>query len=242
MAQSTTAKYADIGIVCSMARPAQRLSDIAEEQWGLVTRRQARAAGVAPSSIARLIEDGRLKRVAHGVYRVRGAGEVDHLPLRAAWLQLDLRTPAWVRLGDLRGPLVSHSSAADLYSVGDLRADVHEFTLSVRRQSRRPDIRLHRAVVPAEQRTVLLGLPVTRASRMIADLLVDHVEPSAVAQITAQVIHRAFDDPATIAEQIAPYAPRFGFRRGDGVALLDHLLVLADYKDRAEVVAQARAA
>lgn len=225
-----------------MARPAQRLFEIAEEQWGLVTRRQARAAGVAPSSLARLIGDGRVERVAHGVYRVRGAGEADHLGLRAAWLQLDPGTPAWVRLGDLRGAVVSHSSAADLYGVGDLRADVHEFTLSVRRQSRRPDVRLHRGIVPADDRIILRGLPVTRAGRMIADLIADHIDPSAVAQITVEVVDRAFDYPAIIAERIAPHAARFDFRRGDGLALLDHLLVLADYKHRADVVAEARTA
>lgn len=207
---------------------------MAEEQWGLITRAQARAEGIAPSSFARMIGDGRLERVAHGVYRVRGAGEADHLALRAAWLQLDPRTPAWLRVGDLRGPVISHSSAADLYGVGDLRPDVHEFTLHARRQSRRPDVRLHRGIVSADDRTTLLGLPVTRAARMIADLLADHVDPSAVAQITAQVIERGLEDPATIAEQIAPFASRFRFRRGDGEALLEHLRVLAGHKDLAE--------
>lgn len=225
-----------------MARPTQRLIDIAEEQWGLVTRRQALAAGVAPTSIARQLDDGRLDRVGRGVYRVRGAGEMDHLGLRVAWLQLDPGKPVWMRLGDLRGPVVSHSSAADLYGVGDLRADVREFTLHVRRQSRRADVRLHRGIVPAEQRTIHLGLPVTRAARMVADLLADHVEPGAVAQITAEVIDRVLDYPANIAEQIAPRAARFGFRRGDGMALLDHLLGLADYDGRADAIAQARAA
>lgn len=225
-----------------MSRPAQRLFDIAEEQWGLVTRRQAREAGIAPTSLARLIEDGRLERVGHGVYRVRGAGEADHLGLRAAWLQLDPGTPAWARLDDPDVALVSHSSAADLYGVGDLRADVHEFTLPVRRQSRRPDVRLHRGTVPDEQRILLLGLPVTRAGRMIADLLADHVDPGAVAQIAAEVIDRVFEYPHAIAERIAPHAASFGFRRGDGAALLDHLLALADYEDRAKVVAVARSA
>jgi predicted transcriptional regulator of viral defense system len=220
-----------------MARPAQRIFDVAEEQWGLITRSQARSDGIAPSSFARLVDDGRLERIAHGVYRVRGAGEADHLALRAAWLQLDPRTPAWLRVSDLRGPVVSHSSAADLYSVGDLRPDVHEFTLHARRQSRRPDVRLHRRIVPADDRTVLLGLPVTRAGRMIADLLADHVDPSAVAEITAQVIERGLEDPATIAEQLAPFAARFSFRRGDGEALLEHLRLLAGHKDRAEAKA-----
>jgi hypothetical protein len=75
---------------------------------------------------------------------------------------------------------------------------------------------------------------------MIADLLADHLEPAVVAQITAEVVHRVLDYPATIAQCIAPVAARFGFRRGDGVALLDHLLLLANSSERAEMVALAR--
>ncbi len=223
-----------------MARPLQRLFDIAEGQWGLCTRQQAQQAGVWASSLARLAEDGLLERVAHGVYRIRGAAEPDHLQLRAAWLALDPGEPAWARVGSASVALVSHASAASLYGVGDLRADVHEFTLPIRRQTRRSDVRLHRGRVPDDQRIVLKGLPTTRAGRMIADLLGDHVEPASVAQITAEVVHRVFDYPGTVAECIAPYAARFGFLRGDGVALLDHLLTLANYSDREEMVALAR--
>jgi len=237
---SSTATYAVRGIVRSMARPAQRLFSIAEEQWSLLTRQQAAQAGVAPRSFARLIEDGRIERVAHGVYRVRGTAEPDHLGLRAAWLQLGPGRPAWDRVNDDAVALVSHASAAELYGVGDLRADVHEFTLPVRRQSRRPDVRLHRGRVPEEHRLLLHGLPVTRAGWTIGDLLDDAIEPDEVAQITAQVVDRVFDYPSVIAERIAPHAARFGFRRGDGVALLDHLLTLAAYRDREEMVAMAR--
>jgi hypothetical protein len=76
---------------------------------------------------------------------------------------------------------------------------------------------------------------------MIADLLGDHVEPSAVSRITAQVIDRGLHEPAGIATQIAPFASRFGLRRGDGAALLEYLLVLADYDGRADALARARA-
>src|SRR5436309_1390252 len=100
-----------------MSRPGQRLSEIAEEQWGLVTRRQASEAGIAPRSLARLVENGRVERVAHGVYRVRGASEPDHLGLRAAWLQLDPGRQAWERLDDPDVAVVSHASAADVYGV-----------------------------------------------------------------------------------------------------------------------------
>jgi hypothetical protein len=234
-----TAKHLILSIFCSMARPLQRLFAVAEDQWGLCTRQQAQQVGVGASSLARLARDGLLDRVAHGVYRIRGAAEPDHLALRAAWLQLEPDTPAWVRVRSPDVALVSHTSAASLYGVGDLRADVHEFTIPVRRQTRRTDVRLHRGVVPDGQQLLLHGLPTTRAGRMIADLLDDHIEPESVAQITAEVIQRVLDYPNSIAESIAPSAARYGFRRGDGVALLDHLLTLANYSDRPKMVSLA---
>ncbi|MGH2831355.1 MAG: hypothetical protein ACRDK2_01145, partial [Solirubrobacteraceae bacterium] len=127
-----------------------------------------------------------------------------------------------------------------LYGVGDLRDDIHEFIVPRRRQTRRPDVRLHIHHAQKRDWILLHGLPTTRAGGMIADLLNDHIEPASVAQITAEVVHRVFDYPSVIAESIAPYASRFGFRHGDGVALLEHLLTLADYKDRDEMIAIAR--
>lgn len=218
------------------------IPEAADDQWGLITRRQLEALGIRPATLARLLADGTLERVTHGVYRVRGSGQPDHLALRAAWLALDPAVPAWQRLDDPDVALVSHTSAADLYGVGDLRADVHEFTLPTRRQSRRRDVRLHRALVPEEHRIVLHGLPTTRAGWMIGDLLADHVDPESVARITAEVVDRVFDYPSVVAERIAPFAARFGLRRGDGVALLDYLLDLADYRDRESTIHQVRAA
>lgn len=212
-----------------MARPMQRVLEVAEGQWGLITRRQAEAAGVAWSSLARLAASGLLERVAHGVYRVRGGGEPDHVALRAAWLQLDPGRPAWERLGDPWTPVVSHTSAAALYGVGDLRPDVHDFTLPMRRQSRRPDVRLHQAQVGTHERTVLGGLPVTRPGRLIADLVSDHVEPAAVAGIAAELLDRRLEDEPALAESLGPYAARFGYWPGDGRVLLSHLLDLSGH-------------
>jgi Transcriptional regulator, AbiEi antitoxin len=218
------------------------IPEIAEDQWGLVTRRQLEALGIRPATLARLLADGTIERVTHGVYRVRGAGEPDHVGLRAAWLALDPALPVWRRLDDRDVALVSHASAADLYGVGDLRADVHEFTLPARRQTRRADVRLHRGRVPDEDRVVLRGLPTTRAGRMIGDLLADHVDPESVARITAEAIDRVLDYPRVIAERIAPFAARFELRRGDGVGLLDELLTVAGHRSRHAIIEEARAA
>lgn len=225
-----------------MPQPLQRLAQVSEDQWGLVTRRQADRAGVAWSSLAQLVKDKRLERVAHAVYRVRGAGEPDHLALRAAWLQLDPAKLAWERLSDPDVAVVSHASSAAMYDVGDLRADVHEFTVPGRRQTRRSDVRLHRGHVRRDRWIVLRGLPVVRAGWMIGELLADHVEPSTVAEITAEVLDHVYDYPRVIAESLKPHAARFGLPRGDGVALLDHLLRLVEYRDRGEMLEMAREA
>lgn len=219
----------------------QRIIEVAEGQWGLVTKRQAERAGVGWSSLSRLVSVGLLERVDRGVYRVRGAIEPDHLGLRAAWLQLDPDTPSWERLDDARVAVVSHSSAAALYGVGDLRADVHEFTVPARRQSRRRDVRIHRGSVNQADRLLLHGLPSTRAGRMVADLLADHVDPSAVARIVDEVLTHVYDYPRAVAEKIAPYASRFGLRPGDGYALLDHMLQLAGSPRREVLLHEAQA-
>jgi Transcriptional regulator, AbiEi antitoxin len=202
---------------------------IADEQWGLVTTQQVDATGVAWSTLSRQLRSGRLERVAHGVYRVRGAGEVDHLALRAAWLQLRPAVPAWERSPE--GGVVSHRSAAALYGIGHLPADVHEFTLARRRQTRRADVRLHRGDVD-DAWIDLRGLLVTRPSRIAADLLAERADPGAVAQLISDALRDGYDDPSTVASAIAPYATTYGMRRGDGLAVLRWLLELSGDTDR----------
>jgi hypothetical protein len=199
-----------------------RLATIAEDQWGLITRRQAEAAGVSPATVQRLATGGVLERVAHGVYRLSGAPIPDHLDLRAAWLQLAPDVPAWERTRD-QG-VVSHRSAAALYGLGHLPADEHEFKLPTRRQSRRPDVRLHQGTV--EDWTDLRGLPVTRPSEIATDLLAEREDPAAVGHVIADAIRNAYDYPGMFADRLGGHAAKFGLRRGDGLALLRWLLEL----------------
>ncbi|MQA13097.1 MAG: hypothetical protein GEV09_02715 [Pseudonocardiaceae bacterium] len=224
-----------------MISAVARLSDLAEGQWGLITRAQVRQLDIAWSTLSQLAgPEGPLERVAHGVYRLRGSADPGHLSLRAAWLQLDPVTPGWQRIGRPDLALVSHASAAVLYDVGDLRADVHEFTLPVRRQTRRRDVRLHRRQIPESDWLVLHGLPATHASRMIADLIADHHEPEAVAQVVRDVLDRRHGQPRTVADKLGPLAARFNLRSGDGAALLDLLLAISGDPNRAQLVTQAR--
>jgi predicted transcriptional regulator of viral defense system len=202
---------------------------LAEEQWGLITKQQAETAGVAWTTLARRAERGLLQRVAHGVYRVRGGAEPDHVDLRAAWLQIAPRVPAWERTS--ADGVVSHRSAATLYGIGHLPADIHEFTLPARKQTRRKDVRMHRGDVDGDSIT-LHGLPVTRPSRIAADLLADREDPGAVAEVIVDSLRPALDHPQSVASAIAPHASAYGLRHGDGIGLLRWLLELSGDPDR----------
>jgi hypothetical protein len=151
------------------------------------------------------------------------------MQLRAAWLQLSPQTPAWERRPE--DGVVSHRSAAALYEIGPLPADVHEFTLPRRKQTRRADVRLHRGDV-GDRWIRLRGLPVTRPSRIAADMLADREDPGAVSQVIADALRAVYDYPATVAESIAPYAVSHGLRRGDGFGLLRWLLDLSGDPER----------
>jgi predicted transcriptional regulator of viral defense system len=204
--------------VVGARRPLLTLSDVAGDQWGLVTLRQARRLALPSTTLERLTAPGAsLERVAHGVYKLAGAPIPDHMELRAAWLQLEPTAFAWERNPD--EGVVSHRSAAALYGLGHLAADRHEFTLPKRRQTRRADVRLHIGSVDRGT-TSLRGLPVTRPSRTAADLVQDHEDIEAVAQLVADAIRGAFEYPGTIARTLSPYAKRLGFRNDDGIAVL----------------------
>lgn len=206
------ARYATLG----------RLASVAEDQWGLLTRRQAELAGVSRATLQRMAGTGLLERVAHGVYHLAGAPLPDQAELRAAWLQLAPGVPAWERTR--AGGVVSHRSAAALYGLGHLPADQHDFTLPGRRQSRRADVRLHRRPVGDSEWAWLRGLPVTRPARTAADLLHDREDPEAVAAVIADALRSGCEHPAAVAGALAPLAARSGFRRDDGLALLRWLL------------------
>ncbi len=217
-----------------------KLGQVAEDQWGLVTRRQAEQAGVSPATLQRLSADGSvLERVGHGVYHLAGAPTPDHVPLRAAWLQLAPETLAWQRKPD-QG-VVSHRSGAALYGLGHLPADIHEFTLPKRRQVRRPDVRIHQRKLGDDEWIILRGLPVTRPSRIAADLLADREDPEAVGQVIADALRGVNDYAGTFVETLGPHAAQLGLRRGDGVAVLRWLLDLVGDPETSRWMEEARA-
>lgn len=194
------------------------LGEFAEDQFGMVTSKQAVVNQVPAMAMTRLTAGGAIERIVHGVYRIRGGADHQYPELYAEWLNLAPAMPAWRRSG--AEGLVSHQSAAALYQLGDLNAAVNEFTLPQRRQTQRIDLRLHR------RRTIgvegvdwewVQGLAVTRPVHIIGDLLADRQDPSAIATICQQALHRKLVDRTELetaaAKWGAPYGPGTPTRR-----------------------------
>lgn len=227
-----------------MSRSAERdLADLAAAQWGLITTRQAQAAGVTRTHLGRLAAAGALVHPVHGVYALHTAAHDDLLELRCAWLTLDPTRLAATRLADpIPAAVVSHASAAHLHGYGDLFADRHTFTVTTRKQTRRPELRLHRGELPPDDVTVHRGLPVTTPERTVVDLLATHHDGEHVAAVLGDAV-RAHQVPLdTLAPRLAPFARRFGLPSGDGAAVLAHLLALGDVTHEVEAAELAAAA
>lgn len=216
-----------------------KLSQLASDQWGLLTRRQAEEAGISPATLQRLSDNAVLERAAWGVYHLAGAPDLDHMPLRAAWLQLAPETPAWKRRPE-QG-VVSHRSAAAMFDLCHLPADRHEFTLPVRRQGRRPDVRLHRRQLAPGEASILRGLPVTWPARTAADLLADREDPEAVAQVVVDALRKKNEWAGNFVSALSAQAGRLGLHHGDGLAVLRWLLDLTGDPQSANWIEEARA-
>ncbi|MGH4002938.1 MAG: type IV toxin-antitoxin system AbiEi family antitoxin domain-containing protein [Pseudonocardiaceae bacterium] len=189
------------------------LSPLAAEQWGMVTAAQARQLAVSRLDLSRLVQDGTFERIEPGarVYRLTGSPPDPELdPLRAAWLQLGAGTPAAQRL---RGPdaVVSHRSATAALDLGDLLPDRHEFYCRTRRRLRRNDVRIHvREVLSRQDWMIVRGLPVTTARRIVADMLHDREDESAVARIVHDALHAELLTPAELEDSVHGHASAYG--------------------------------
>lgn len=209
-----------------MLRALELISDFTANQWGMITARQARTAGLDRPTLHRLCNAGHLDHVRHGVYASTAATITPARDQQAAWLALSPAVAAWERPTlDPDGGVLSHQSAINLHGLGELVNDRITFTTPRRRTSRDPDLWFKTAELTEPDVTRVDGLPVTTVLRTICDLLDQHIDGSHIATIIREGVIANVVGLDELADRIGPYALRYGVRRsGNGLALLDHLL------------------
>jgi len=193
------------------------LSPVASGQWGMLTAAHARRLGVSRVDLNRLVKDGTLEPVpgAARVYRLTGVPEdPDQDSVRAAWLQLGKGRLWEERVRDVDA-VVSHRSAAHVRSLGDLIPRVHEFYVPTRVRLRRTDLRLRvRPTLARGDWDMSSGLPVCTIEKIVADLLADHEDESAVAQVVRDGIR----DGLLGRDELERAAASYGIDYGHGSA------------------------
>jgi hypothetical protein len=179
------------------------IAQLAASQWGLITTAQATAAGATRMLLTRMTDNGELERVVYGVYAVPAALADEQLEKRALWLTLDPTRTAEQRLARRHeAGVLSHATAAALHGIGDILDHRVEVTVPRRQQSRREDLRLHRAELRPDEVTYAEGLPVTTASRTIADLVVADHDRDHVATALRDAVHQDLTTPEQVSKAL----------------------------------------
>lgn len=201
------------------------LADVAAGQWGLVTTAQARHVGLTHQQLTRMARKGILHRLHHGVYRLAGVPPDPFTELKVSWLALESDVTAADRLerSDPVG-VVSHRSAARVHQLGDLDADLNEFTLAAGKRTRDPDTRLYKRTLERSDWQVIGGLPTTTIGVTLADLAAAATDGGHLGGVLRDAILHAKITYLSAASVLRPYAHEYGAPLGDGRTLIKTLL------------------
>jgi very-short-patch-repair endonuclease len=134
-----------------------RVLALAKGQHGVVTRAQLLELGLTSEGITHRLRRGKLHSVHRGVYAVGRPELTRHGTLIAAVLSC--------------GPeaALSHEAAAEVLGIRRRRRGPIDITIPGGKR-RRPGVRVHRATLPAGERTERHGIPVTNVVRTLVDL------------------------------------------------------------------------
>jgi hypothetical protein len=134
------------------------IAALAKRQYGVVSRAQLRALGLADHAITKRAARGRLHRVHQGVYAVGHTV----LGARGRWTAAVLAA----------GPhaVLSHAAAGALWELRASAAVIVDVTIAGGGSRKRPGLRIHRARDLTGLTTTHDGIPVTTPARTIMDL------------------------------------------------------------------------
>lgn len=133
---------------------------LAEQQYGVVTRRQALKLGMTERQIDRRLAAERLEMVHPGVYRIPGSARNAH--------QANLAACFWPG----KDAALSHGAAGELLHLDGVSSTAAHVTIADRGRHRKANgVVVHRsAALPRVDRAVVDRIPCTSATRTLIDL------------------------------------------------------------------------
>ncbi|MGH8959208.1 MAG: type IV toxin-antitoxin system AbiEi family antitoxin domain-containing protein [Acidimicrobiia bacterium] len=153
-----------------------RIHQIAGQQAGYVTRRQALACGMSADAIDRRVRSRRWIRAKPGLYMIPGFVPTLRGRLMAATVTL--------------GAVVSHESAAELHNLPGVQRGLAVVTVPTRKTNRFPDVVVHQSTdLTSAQVVDREGLAVTSAVRTTIDLA-SKKKPRVIGKIMDHLVVR----------------------------------------------------
>lgn len=189
----------DIRTLRQTRREERAIGELADRQYGVVSRDQLLRLGFEAGAIGRRIRAGWLRPLHPGIYAVGHRV----LPKQGWWRAAVLASGA--------DALLSHRTAAALwglrgYSGGQIHVTVPHKSTSTKR------IRRHFSHVPSDEREVEEGMPVTSVNRTIFDLASTEDLDALVAMIKEAEFLRRYDR-LTLWDLLERYPGKRGSRK-----------------------------
>lgn len=171
--------------MASYDRINRRLVALAATQLGLITRDQARMAGLSSGQISGRLSAGRWVRVDRGVYAIAG--------VPATWQQ---RAWAAVRAG-AQGAHASHLTAAALAGLSVAAPPQPHLTVGRERSTRLSGATVHSARLTPTDLTLLQGVPATTVPRTLIDCA-GLLGPNRLQRLVDEAMHKRLVRPDQI--------------------------------------------
>lgn len=179
-----------------------QLYQVAEQQGGYFTSRQAEAAGIDRTTLRyHARPGGRFERIRRGLYRLRHFPSSPHEHVVAAWLPLKAT-----------GAVVSHESALELYGLSDvIPSAVHVSVPRAKRGVRpRSGVRIHtiEGQFGTDDVRTIEGVPLTSPERTLVDALDDGSPPEQIELAVRQAVDRGLTTPRRLREMVKSRSAR----------------------------------
>jgi predicted transcriptional regulator of viral defense system len=159
------------------------LFEIASEQGGYFTARQAHRCGFSRANLSHHVAAGRYLRLRRGLYRLKEYPSSAREDVIRAWLSFGKDTA-----------VVSHESALDLLGLSDAVPEHVHVTIARDRRGRSkiPGVRVHTTtLLPAGHEIMVVeGVRITSPARSVVDIAAAGASPEHVIAATRQALAR----------------------------------------------------
>ena len=169
-----------------MTKLTKTIYDLAEENNGYLTIREAVESGIDSALVAQLASRGSLERKSLGLYRLVQYPLGPHEQIQEALLWPQALRP-------LAYSVLSHVTALEVYGLSDVNPDKIHISVPVKARLRRKTptwMALHRQHIHPSEITMHDGLPITTAAKAIADSAEMYVGPRIIADAVRQAYSR----------------------------------------------------